>query len=132
MTAEVTFVGDEAAMADLRKWAEQVGPEVVKAATPFVQRVADTVAGAVPHLTGQLAGSVTTSEADDGAGVGYDGSVPYDRVDSVRRLSWPASRAGGTVPLPVGDGGYGRVVRAASSTTEDTVGRFSWSTPTTV
>lgn len=127
--AKVEFVGADAAMEDLRRWAEQVGPAVVRASEPFAQRVADTIAARVPVLSGQLAGSVESTSDDEGVSVGYDGSVPYD--------GW--IEFGGTRGRPyIPDGRYvyptaleaqDEFAQVASETADDTAGRFAWSTP---
>jgi phage gpG-like protein len=118
-------------MADIRRWADQVAPAVNKAAEPFAHRVADVVRGRVPHLTGQLAGSVESSEADDGVEVSMGAGVVY-----AGWIEFGGSRGRPYVP----DGRYvypsaleaqDEYVEMASHTAADTVGRFSWSTPST-
>ena len=127
MANRVEFVGEEAAMADLRDWADQVAAAVAKAAEPFARRVADIVAGKVPHLSGQLAGSVTSFTDDEGASVGYDGTVPY--------AGW--IEFGGTRGRPyVSEGRYiyptaldaqDEFAEVAAQAADDSVEGFSWS-----
>jgi len=128
MPSEVKFVGDEAALADMRRWADQVAPAVAKAAEPFAQRVADVVAGRVPHLSGQLAASVEATSDDEGAGVGYDGSVPYDAW-----IEFGGSRGRPHVPegrylYPSAVDAQDEFATVAADAAADSVGRFSWST----
>lgn len=127
--SRVEFVGADQAMADLRRWGDQLAPAVAKAAVPFGQRVADLIAGRVPHLTGQLAGSVTSTQADDGVEVGYDGSVPYD--------GWIEFGGGhgrpyipeGRYVYPTASEAADEFAQVAADAATDTVGRFSWATP---
>ncbi len=82
MTASAEFLGAAEAMADLREWADQLGPALVHASSPLADRLASTASSRVPHLSGQLAASIRTSNANEGELVGvafgYSGSVPYD------------------------------------------------------
>ena len=128
MPAEVKFVGDEAAMSDLRKWADEVAPAVVKASGPFAQRVADTIAGRVPVLTGSLAASVETTDDDDGVSVGYDGSLAY-----AGWIEFGGSRGRSHVPegryvYPSAMEAQDEFAQVAGDAAADSVGRFSWST----
>ena len=128
--SRVEMVGGTAAMADLRRWADQVGPAVAKASGPFGQRVADLIRGRVPVLTGQLEGSVTSNDADDGVEVGYDGSVVYDGW-----IEFGGSRGRPHVPegryvFPTAEAAADEFATLAADTASDTVSRFSWSTPT--
>lgn len=128
MPSEVKFIGDDAAMADLREWADQVAPAVAKAAEPFAQRAADMVSARVPRLSGQLAGSVTSSSDDEGASVGFDGSVPYDAW-----IEFGGSRGRTYVPegryvYPTALEAQDEFITVAAEAASDTVGRFSWST----
>jgi phage gpG-like protein len=127
--SEIVLVGVDDAMADLRRWADEVAPAVAKAAEPFAARVAEQAAGAVPVVSGQLAGSIESSSDVDGVAVGYDGSVPYD--------GW--IEFGGTRGRPyVSEGRYlyptalaaaDEFAQVASDAADDLAGRFSWSTP---
>src|SRR5580765_8008576 len=71
----VEFVGSEEAMADMRRWADQVAPEVARATDSFARRVADLVAGKVPVASGALAASVDTGEDGSGAESGVTVSI---------------------------------------------------------
>ena len=128
MAAEVKFVGDEAAMADLRKWADQVAPAVAKASAPFAQRVAETAAGRVPHLTGQLASSIETTEDETGVGIGYDGSVAY-----AGWIEFGGSHGRSYVPegrylYPTAQEAADEFATLAADAAADSASRFSWST----
>jgi hypothetical protein len=114
----------------MRRWADQVGPAVLKAAPPFTQRVADTVSARVPHLTGQLASSVTTGEDDDGVEVGYDGSAPYDGW-----IEFGGSRGRSHVPdgrylYPSATEAADEWYELAAVTADDTARSYPWSTQT--
>lgn len=128
MSGEVTFVGDDAAMADMRKWADQLAPAVAKAAEPFAQRVADTVAARVPVLTGQLASSVETSGDEEGVTVEMGGGLDYagwiEFGGSRGRTHVPEGRYLYPSALEAQDE-YGQVAEEAA---EDSVRSFSWST----
>lgn len=128
MTIEVTFLGADEAMADLRKWADEVAPAVAKATRPFADRVADTARGKVPHLSGQLAGSISTTVDDEGAEVGYSGSVPYDGwIEFGGSRGRPYASAGRYL-YPTATTAQDEYVTLAAAAAEDTVGSFSWST----
>jgi len=128
VTSEVKFVGDDAAMADLRRWAEQVGPAVAKGAEPFAQSVADRVAGRVPVLTGALAASVETNVDDTGAEVQMGGGLDYgawiEFGGSHGRAHVPEGRYLYPTALEMQDE-FGDV---ASKAADESAGRFSWST----
>jgi len=125
----VEFVGGSEAMADMRKWASELGPQVSKASEPFAHRVAGIIAGRVPHLSGQLAGSVEASSDDEGVEVGYDGSVAYDGW-----IEFGGTRGRSYVP----DGRYvwpsaleaqDEYEQVAAEAADDSARRFAWSTP---
>ena len=132
--ANVEFVGvpeatQAAAMSDLRRWADQVAPAVVRAAEPFAARVADVVRGRVPVLTGQLAGSVETASADDGVEVSMGDGVPY-----AGWIEFGGSRGRPYVPdgrylYPSALAAQDEFIDVASNAASDTVERFAWSTP---
>jgi phage gpG-like protein len=129
VSASVTFVGGEEAMADMRRWADQVAPAVAKASEPFARRVADLVAGRVPVLSGQLASSVEASADEEGAavtmgeGLAYAGWIEFG--GSRGRPHVPEGRYLYPTALEAQDE-FGEVAAEAAA---DSVGRFSWSTP---
>lgn len=118
-------------MADLRRWADQVGPAVAKAAGPFGDKAAARVAGRVPVLTGALAGSASSTVSDEGLELELGSGVPY--------AGW--IEFGGSHGRPyVAEGRYlyptaleleEEWTTTAAEAAEDTVGRFSWSTAST-
>jgi hypothetical protein len=130
--SRVELVGGAAAMADLRRWADQVAPAVARAAGPFAERVADTVRSRVPHLTGQLAGSVEAGDDDEGGPgsiVALGGGVPY-----AGWIEFGGSRGRPYVPegrylYPTALEARDEYATLAADTAADTVGRFPWSTP---
>lgn len=124
----VKFIGADAAMDDLRDWTEHVAPAVAEAAEPLTQRVADVVSQRVPHLSGQLAGSLTTTRDDEGAGVGYDGSVPYDAW-----IEFGGSRGRDYVPegryiYPTAAEAGDEFAQLAGHAAAQSAERFPWST----
>lgn len=128
MTSEVKFVGDEAALADLRNWAGQIGQVVARDAEPFAQQVADRVAGRVPVLTGALAASVESTSDEGGVEVQMGGGVDY-----AAWIEFGGSR--GRALVPEGRYLYPTALEAsdefgslASKAADDSAGRFSWST----
>ena len=127
----VEWIGGEAAMADLRRWADQLGPAIAKAGDPFGQRVADVVRGRVPVLSGQLAGSVESDTDDEGIEVTMGDGVVY-----AGWIEFGGSRGRPYVPegrylYPTALAAQDEFAQFASDTAADTVGRFSWSTPST-
>ena len=128
MSSEVRFEGDEAAMADLRRWADQLAPAVAKASGPFGDRIAGLVAGRVPVLTGALADSVTSSSSEDGlelelgAGLDYAGWIEFGGSHGRPHI------AEGRYLYPTALEAQDEWADAAGEAAEDSVGRFSWST----
>src|SRR5262249_55413221 len=123
------WVGAPEAMADLRRWADQVGPAVQRASEPFAIRVADRVRSKVPVLTGRLAGSVQSGEVDDGAEVKMGEGVVY-----AGWIEFGGSRGRPYVPegryvYPTALAAQDEFAPLAASASSDSVGRFSWSTP---
>lgn len=127
MTADVKFIGADAAMDDLRDWAGQLAPAVAAAAAPFVQRVADMVSARVPHLSGQLAGSLTSFTDDEGANVGYDGSVPYDAWIEFGGSRGRPHISEGRYLYPTALDAQDEFANVAAEAADDTIGRFAWS-----
>jgi len=128
--SHVEWVGGAEAMADIGRWAEQLAPAVAKAAEPFAVRVADMVAGRVPHLTGQLAGSVETASDDEGVEVVMGVGVVY-----AGWIEFGGSRGRPYVPdgrylYPTALAAQDEFAQVAGDAATDTVGRFPWSTPT--
>jgi hypothetical protein len=125
----VEFIGVAPAMADMKRWSAALGPEVDKAVAPLGTRVAGIVAGRVPHLTGQLAGSVESSTDDEGVAVSLG-----DGVDYAGWIEFGGSR--GRDYVPEGRYLYPTLLEAedefaqiAGNAADDSVGRFAWSTP---
>lgn len=131
MTAQVTIIGADQAMADMRRWADELAPAVDKAAEPFARDVASRVRGEVPHVTGALAASVEVSAEEEGIAVQIGDGVPY--------AGW--IEFGGTRGRPyVSEGRYLFPTAAeaeddyaviAADAADESARRFSWSTPTT-
>lgn len=127
--SRVEVIGGPQAAADIRRWADQLGPAVARAAEPFAEKVADQVRGRVPVLSGQLAGSVDVVTDDEGVGVSLGDGVPY--------AGW--IEFGGTRGRPyVPDGRYlyptalaaqDEYADAAARAASDNAARFTWSTP---
>lgn len=129
MTSSVEVVGAAEAMADIRRWADELVEVVAKAADPFAGHVADLVAGRVPHLTGQLAASVDTAgddigvEVSMGAGVAYAGWIEFG--GSRGRPYVPEGRYLYPTALAAQD----EFARVAGDAATDSAERFPWSTP---
>lgn len=126
---KVEVIGGPQAAADIRRWADQLGPAVAKGAEPFVQKVADLVRARVPVLTGLLASSVDTDIDDEGAGVTLG-----DGVDYAGWIEFGGSRGRPYIPdgrylYPTALAAQDEFAQAAADVASDTVGRFSWSTP---
>jgi phage gpG-like protein len=123
----VEFVGADEAMADLRRWADQVAPAVAKAGGSFAQTVAQQVAGIVPVVSGDLRGSVDTGTDEDavtvsiGAGLRYAGWIEFG-----------GSRGRPYVPdgrylYPTAQAAEDEYAAMAADAADDTVGAFAWS-----
>lgn len=125
----VTIVGGDEAMADLRRWADQLGPAVVKASEPGLERLADTVRARVPVLTGQLADSVTIEGNPDGADVSIG-----DGLDYAAWIEFGGSRGRPYYPegrylYPSAQEAAEQFYADAAAAADDTVGRFPWNRP---
>jgi len=123
----VEFVGDDQAMADLRKYADQVGVDFTKALEGFTADIAERTAGDVPHLTGTLASTLFSEVDSDGGTVGYDGSAPYDgwiEFGGTRGRDYvPEGRYLFPTATTAGED-YGRL---AEESADETAERFPWS-----
>lgn len=130
MTAtSVEFHGGDAAAADLRRWADQLAAEVNKASAPLAARVAGIVSGRVPHLSGQLAGSVESRLVDDGVELSMGDGLAY-----AGWIEFGGSRgrdyiAQGRYLYPSMLDAEDEYQQTAETTSADTVSRFAWSTP---
>jgi hypothetical protein len=127
--SKVEFVGSDQAAADLARWAKDLKPDIDKAVAPLGQRVAGIVSSRVPHLTGQLAGSVSTDTDDEGVSVSMG-----DGLDYAGWIEFGGSRGRGYVPegrylFPSMQDNADEFEQIASIASADSVGRFAWSTP---
>jgi hypothetical protein len=125
----VEFIGADAAMNDLRRWAEQLRPEIDKAVAPLGDRIANIVRSRVPRKSGALAGSVDAHAVDDGIelsmgdGLNYAGWIEFG--GSRGREYYPKGRYLYQSMLEQED----EFNQLAATTAADSVGRFAWSTP---
>ena len=130
MTAPaVELVGVDAGMADLKRWAKDLQPEVDKAVLPLGQRVAGIVSARVPRLSGQLAGSVEADATDEGVEVSMG-----DGLDYAGWIEFGGSRGREYIPegrylYPTALENQDEFENVAAEAAADTVGRFAWSTP---
>ncbi len=128
-TAPVTFVGVDDALADLKRWADQLAGEIAEDSGTLGTRVADTIRGKVPRLSGQLAGSVTSGGLEDGVevsmglGLEYAGWIEFGGTRG--RSYVPEGRYVYPSALDASD----EFEKLAAQTATDSVGGFSWSTP---
>lgn len=125
----VEFVGAPQAAADMKRWAQDLGPQLANDSQGFAQQVADRVAAKVPVLTGTLAASVQVVPDPSGVGVGIGQGVPY-----AGWIEFGGSRGRPAIPegrylYPTALASETDWLRNASDTAEATVGRFPWSTP---
>ena len=125
----VELVGLDDAMADFRRWADQLGPAVEAQARSFGGRVASRVSGAVPKLTGALAASVNVVEVPEdgiaiteGAGLAYAGWIEFG--GSRNRPAVPEGRYLYPAAKAADDEWY----QLGEDVAEQTIGRFPWST----
>jgi phage gpG-like protein len=128
VTSEVRFVGDDAAMADLRRWADQLGPYVARDAEPFAQQVADRVGGRVPVLTGALAASVTATSDEGGVEVQMGGGLDYAAWIEFGGSHGRAHVPEGRYLYPTALEAQDEYATVASKAADESAGRFSWST----
>jgi hypothetical protein len=125
----VEVLGLPEAAADYSRWAEQVAPAVARSGAEFGQHVAGQVAARVPVLSGQLAGSVESDVDDDGVAVGMG-----DGLDYAGWIEFGGTRGRPYIPegrylQPTAAAAADEWAATASAAAEDTVKRFSWSTP---
>jgi phage gpG-like protein len=100
---------------------------VAKASGPFGDRMATTLAGKVPVLTGQLAGSASASSTDDG----FELELGAD-VDHAGWIEFGGSRgrpyiAEGRYVYPTALEATDEFAELAAETATDSAARFSWS-----
>jgi hypothetical protein len=129
VTEQVVMVGGPEAAESLRRYCDQLQPEVEKAAGPFGERLRDLVANQVPVLTGTLAGSVASDTDSDGMWVGYDGSAPYDGW-----IEFGGSRGRDAVPegrylYPITQAAEPDWIEVGERTATDLVRETRWPTP---
>lgn len=127
--SRVEFVGTAEAMADLRRWAGDLAPEVDKATLPLGERVAGIVSDRVPYLTGQFAGSVEAHATDEGVEISMGDDVIY-----AGWIEFGGSRGRPYIPegrylFPTLQDNEDEFQDLAANTAEESVGRFAWSTP---
>lgn len=127
--ANVELVGVAQAMADLRRWADQLPGVVARASGPFAEQVAEQVRARVPVLTGQLAGSVDAGDTDDGVEVSMGDGVVY-----AGWIEFGGSRGRPYVPegrylYPTALDAQDQYIQAASDAASESAARFPWSTP---
>jgi hypothetical protein len=126
----VEFVGTSAALHDIGRWADELGPAVTRGTSSLAETVRSQVQGIVPVLTGTLAASVTLIEEPDGTGVTYE-----DVPGKVGWIEFGGSH--GRPAIPEGRYLYPTALAAepdylslAADIADDSARRFSWSTPT--
>jgi len=125
----VEFVGADAAMDDLRRWADQLGPAVVAKSRTTAEQVASRTSDRVPVDTGALAGSVAVAEQPDGysvtegEGLGYAGWIEFGGSRGRPYI------AEGRYLYPTALEAEPEFQAAAEDTADDTIRGFSWSTP---
>ena len=73
----VEMVGEQQAMADLKRWAEQLGPDVTTGTRSFAETLAAQVTGQQPVLTGALAASVKVVPDEGGNAISLGEGLPY-------------------------------------------------------
>lgn len=129
MPDRVELVGVEPALADMGRWAEQVGPAVAKASRQIAERVASTTRDRVPVLTGTLASSVEIVDDELGVSVGIGDGVAYAGWIEFGGSRGRAYIAEGRYLYPTATAAEPDFQALASDTAADTVERFSWSTP---
>lgn len=125
----VQVVGLADAYRDIARWADQLPGVVAKAAEPLAGRAAQAARSRVPRLSGQLAGSVHVSGEKDGAELVMGEGLPY-----AGWIEFGGSRGRSYVPegrylYPTALDFQDEFERAAEGAADDSVGRFSWSTP---
>jgi hypothetical protein len=124
--SHVEFDGLTEAFRDMDRWADHLDEEVAKQAGPFGENIAGKVRSAVPVLTGTLAGSVESMEANDGLEIGYDGTAPYDAW-----IEFGGSRGRPAVPegrylYPIALDAEQDYYTMAEDAAEQSIERFSW------
>lgn len=126
----VQVIGADAALTDMGRWAGELAGVVDKRAEPRVSTVADTVRARVPHLTGQLAGSVTVDDTGDGVAVAIGDGVPYAGWIEYGGTRGRPYMSSGRYLWPTATDAADDFYDLAADAAADSVGDFRWSTPT--
>ena len=125
----VEVIGGAEAMADLRRWADQLGPAVAAKGQTLGEQLAGRVRGKVPVLTGALADTAESTATPEGFTLQLGGDLPY-----AGWIEFGGSRgrpyvSEGRYLYPTAQEGEPEFLSLADDTADDTIGRFSWSTP---
>jgi hypothetical protein len=130
MTAKVELVGAPKAMADIRRWAGQLGHDLDVGLVPFATTLADRVRAGVPVVSGQLAGSVVQVRDDaDAIGVEMGEGLEYAGWIEFGGTRGRPYVAEGRYLFPSLQGDVDEYETAATKVTDESVDRFPWSTP---
>jgi hypothetical protein len=126
--SHIEFFGGDRAIADIERWAKEVGPLIAKD-RDLAGQLRSEVAGDVPYVTGLLSSTVSEFDEDSGWSVGYDGGADYDGW-----IEFGGSRGRALVPegrwlYPIAATYEEEFVASATDIAQDLVGDFAWSTP---
>ena len=129
--SHVEIKGLDEAHRDMRRWADEVGPEVERRTEDLMRQLASAVESQQPVLTGTLAASVQLDNLDElrGWGVSLGDDVAY-----AGWIEFGGTRGRDYVPegrtlQPTAEEYQSEYLRTAEDAAADSVGRFSWSTP---
>lgn len=132
--AGVEIVGGAEAAADYVRWADGLAHDLSPAARGVAERVAAVVRAAQPRRSGALAATVevVTDEADaEAVGVGLGEGLAYAGwIEFGGGRGRPYIDEGRTL-YPSAAAATDDMVAALTAATDDSIGRFSWSTPAT-
>lgn len=112
-----------AAAADLHRWAERLGQDVVPALADHAGRVVDRTKSSLPRRTGRLAGSVAVRQAADAAAAVM--TAPYASFVEYGGRGFPPSTTGNYLGAAA-RGLEPQLGQAAAAAAERSIGGYPW------
>lgn len=127
---EVRVLGLDELLSGVHGLADRIGHSAGPAMEQTAARVADSVRGRVPHLTGALAGSVTAGSDHEGqAFVGMGEGLPYAGWIEYGGTRGRPYVDRGRYVYPTAQAAEPQLVAAASDQTQREIARYPWTRP---